>query len=51
MLEYERIDFSEGIDINKSGKSKECDHCHYWYFLSRNFTYELYLSNSCHDLM
>ena len=33
MLEYERIDISEGIDVNKSNdKSKECDTCHYWYF-------------------
>ena len=29
MLEYDRIDISEGIDINKSNdKSKECDICH-----------------------
>ena len=24
MLQYERIDVSEGTDINKSNKSKEC---------------------------
>ena len=30
MLEYERIDISEGIDIDKTNKSKECDICHYW---------------------
>ena len=29
MLEYERIDISEGIDINKTNKSKECMLCHY----------------------
>ena len=34
MLEYDRIDISEGIDVNKSNdKSKECDICRYWYFL------------------
>ena len=32
MLQYERIDISEGIDLNKSYKSKECMICHYWYF-------------------
>ena len=32
MLEYERIDISEGIDVNKTNLSKECDICHYWYF-------------------
>ena len=23
----------EGIDLNKSNELKECDICHYWYFL------------------
>ena len=32
MLEYDRIDISEGIDIDKTNKSKECMLCHYWYF-------------------
>ena len=32
MLEYDRIDISEGIDVNKTSASKECDICHYWYF-------------------
>ena len=32
MLQYERIDVSEGIDINKSNKSKEYILSHYWYF-------------------
>ena len=31
MLEYERIDISEGIDVNKTNLSKECNICHYWY--------------------
>ena len=51
MLEYERIDVSEGIYLNKSNKSKECDICNYWYFLDKNFNYEPYLCNGCHDLM
>ena len=52
MLEYNRIDISEGIDINKSNdKSKECDICHYWYFLDKNFSYQPHLCNGCHDLM
>ena len=34
MLYYDRIDVSEGIDINKTRKSKECDIFHYWYFLN-----------------
>ena len=51
MLEYEIIYISEVIDLNKSDKSKECDVCHYWYFLDKHFNYEPYLCNVCHDLM
>ena len=51
MLEYDRIDISEGIDVNKSNLSKECDICHYWYFKDVGFKYLLYLCNDCHDLM
>ena len=51
MLENDRIDISEEIDIYKTNKSKECDICHYLYFLDNSFTYEPYLCNGCHDLM
>ena len=30
MLQYERIDIYEGIEINKSDKSNECMICHCW---------------------
>ena len=50
MLEYDRIDISEGIDVNKTSASKECDICHYWYFKDIGFKYEPYLCNGCHDL-
>ena len=29
MIEYERIDTSKGIDVDKTNLSKECDVCHY----------------------
>ena len=29
---FERIDLSEGIDVNKTSGSKECDVCHCSYF-------------------
>ena len=45
MLEYDRIDVSEGIDINKRSASKECD------INYKNLNYEPYLCNGCHDLM
>ena len=51
MLERDRIDISERIDIDKTNASKECDICHYWYILNKNFKYEPYLCNGCHDLM
>ena len=51
MLEYDIIDISEGININKTNALKDCGICYYWYFLDKNFNYELYLCNGCHDLM
>ena len=29
MLEYDKIDISEGIDVDKTNTSKECKVCHY----------------------
>ena len=51
MLEYDRIDISEGINVNKTNLSKECDICHYWCFKDIGFKYEPYLYNVCHDLI
>ena len=49
MLEYDRIDIAEGIDVNKTNASKECDILHYWYFKDIGFKYEKYLCNGCYD--
>ena len=38
MIEYDRIDISEGIDVNMTDKSREYILCHYWYFLDNNFS-------------
>ena len=51
MVEYERIDISEGIDLIRSNKSNECNICYYWYFLDKHFKYEPYLCYGCHNLM
>ena len=49
MLQYERIDISEGIDFDKSSKSVECMICHYQYFEDIGFKYQRYVCNGCHD--
>ena len=51
MLEYDRIDISEGIDTIKTSASKECNIYNYWYFLGKNFNNDPHLCNGCHDLM
>ena len=51
MLEHDRTEISERIYINKTNASKECDICHYWYFLDKNFKCEPYLCYGFHDLM
>ena len=51
MIEYERIDISEGIDVNKTNKSKECMLRHYWCFLDKHFSYAPYLCNGCYNIM
>ena len=51
MLEYDRIDISEGIDVEKTNASKQYDICHYWYFKDIDFKYEPYLCNGCHVFM
>ena len=51
MLEYDRINVSEGIDVNKTNASKESDICHCWYFEDIGFKCEPCLCNGCHDLM
>ena len=48
MLVYERIDISDGVDINNS---KECMFCHYWHFLDKDFTYGPYLCDRCYNIM
>ena len=51
MLEYDRIDLSEGIDINKCKYiSKTCSLCKFYYFLHKNFNYGPYLCNGYYDM-
>ena len=51
MLRYQKINFSEGIDVNKTSASKECELCHYWFFKDIGFNFEEHICNKCHDLL
>ena len=51
MLQYKKIDVSEGIDVNKTSLSKECMLCHYWFFKDVGFKFEEHICNGCHDLL
>ena len=55
MLEYDRIDISEGIDIEKCKEtSRECSLCKFYYFLDKHlwtiFEYGPYLCDGCYDM-
>ena len=51
LLEKDRIDVSEGIDVNKTSASEECDICHYWYFLNYSFKFQPNVCNIYHDAL
>ena len=51
MLEYNRIDLSEGIDVNKcEDTSRKCNLCHYYYFVFKKFNYQRHICDGCHDI-
>ena len=51
MLEYDRIDISEGIDIKKCKEtSRECSLCKFYYFLDKNFNNGPYLCDGCYGM-
>ena len=49
MLRYEKIDVSEGNDVNKTSASKECELCSHWCFKDIGFKFEENVCNRCHD--
>ena len=51
MLEYRKIDASEGIDVNKTSASKACELCYYWFFKDVGFKFEEHVCNGCYDLL
>ena len=51
ILYFDRTGVSEGIDINKTSASRECDICLYWYFLNKWFIFQPNVCNGCHDVL
>ena len=51
MLQYEIIDVSKEIGINKISLSKECELFHYRLFKNIGFKFEEHVCNKCHDLL
>ena len=51
MLYFDRIDISEGIDVNKTRESEEFQIYHNWYILNKGFKFQPNVCNRCHDLL
>ena len=51
MLWYQKINVSEGFDVNKTSESKECELCHYWFLKDVGFKFEKHVCNGCHDFL
>ena len=47
MLYFDSIDVSEGVDIDKTSASNECDICHQQYFLGKGFKFQSHVCNGC----
>ena len=43
--------FLKELMLIKQANSKECDICHYWYFLIKGFKFQPNICNGCHDLL
>ena len=43
--------FNKSIDVNNTNESKECNICHYWYFLNKRFNFQPDVCNGCNDVL
>ena len=50
-MKYDRIDISEGIDVDKTNESRECKFCLYWYFLNKNFSCGAFTFDGCYHMV
>ena len=51
MIQYDKINILEGIDINQTCASKECMFCHYQHFKDAGYKSEPYVCEKCHDVL
>lgn len=51
MLQYDKIDASEGIDIYRNNALHKCVICHYWYFLEKNLSFQSKMCNGRHEFL
>ena len=51
MVHYDRIDIFEDVNVNKISVLKECNICHYWYFLTKGFKFQQNVCNGYHDAL
>ena len=51
MLCFDRIDVTEGINVNETSAPKKCDNIHHLYFLNYNFKFQPNACNRYHDLL
>ena len=51
MIHFDKNDISEGIDVNITNASKECDVCHYPYFLNYSFQFQPNVCKCLNDLL
>ena len=47
----QKIDVSEGTDVNNTSTLKEYELCHYRLFKDIRFKFEEHVCNKCHDLL
>ena len=51
MLKCDKIDITEGIDLDKTSKSKECMFFDYWYYLNKSFSYGPFTCDGCYNIV
>ena len=48
---FDRIEISEGIGVNKTSKWKQWDICYYWYFLDKGLKFQPDVCSRCHGVL